>query len=156
MKRTIIDICLILVVYIVFGVCIYLAVNFNLPLQLEVVPKDGVDDAVFLESFNYWSLVVMGISLLVVLCWYILGAWGPKAHSTPRGTWITIWLMGLVVTVATGVVALFFGPQASQKAYILGLYFIGGGALFYYLATMLFSPVNIKYAIKGSKLLRRW
>jgi hypothetical protein len=156
MKRALIDICLILVVYVAFGVCIYLAVSFNLPQQLEVIPKDGMDDAVFLESFNYWSLVVMGISLLVALCWYILGAWGPKAHSTSRGVWVTIWLMGLVVTIVAGVVALFFGPQASEKAYILGLYFISGGALFYYLATMLFSPVNTKYVVIGAKLLRHW
>jgi uncharacterized BrkB/YihY/UPF0761 family membrane protein len=156
MKRTIIDICLILVVYVAFGFCIYLAVNFNLPQQLEVLPKEGVDDAVFLEAFQYWSLVVMGISLLVTFCWYVVGSLGPKAHSTSHGTWVIIWLMGLLVVLAAGIVAWFFGPQASEKNYILGLYFCCGGAFFYYLATMLFSPVNIKYSVAGSKMIRRW
>lgn len=155
-KRTITDLMLIIALYAVYWACIYLAVSYNLPQQLEVMPQPGVDADAFLTDFNTWSLVVMGISLLAALGWYVLGAWGPKAHSTRHGTWTLIWFMGFALTVLAGFAAIWFGPQVSERIYILALFYLGGGILFYYLASMLFSPVNIKYEVLGSKLFRRW
>ena len=155
-RRTITDLMLIIAVYAVYWSCIYLATTYNLPQQLQVTPQPGVEDADFLLNFNYWSLVVMGISLLAALGWYVLGAWGPKAHSTSHGTWILIWFMGLALALAAGFLAIWLGPQASDRAYILAAFYLVAASLFYYLATMLFSPVNIKYVVTGSKLFRRW
>jgi hypothetical protein len=155
-KRTVTDLMLIIAVYAVYWTFIYLATVYNLPQQLQVTPQTGVEDADFLTSFNYWSLVVMGISLLAALGWYVLGAWGPKAHTTSRGTWTLIWFMGLALSLAAGFVAIWLGPQASENNYVLAVIYLVAAALFYYLATMLFSPVNIKYVVVGSKLFRRW
>lgn len=155
-KRVIADVMLILALYAVYWTCIYLAVSYNLPQQLNVTIPQDVDESAFLTNFNNWSLVVMGISLLAALGWYVLGAWGPKAHSTGHGTWVLIWFMGLALTIAAGFAALWFGPQVSENMYVLVLFYMGGGVVFYYLASMLFSPANIKYEVLGSKLFRRW
>ncbi|HZI56698.1 MAG TPA: hypothetical protein VFF39_07970 [Verrucomicrobiae bacterium] len=155
-KRTVADLMLIIAVYAVYWSCIYLATSYNLPQQLQVVPPQGVEETDFLLNFNYWSLVVMGISLLSAFGWYVLGAWGPKAYSTALGTWILIWFMGLALALAAGFMAIWLGPQAGEKAYVLAAFYLVAAALFYYLATMLFSPVNIKYVVPGSKLFRRW
>jgi hypothetical protein len=155
-RRTVTDLMLIIAVYAVYWTCIYLATVYNLPQELQVIPQTGVDPADFATNFNYWSLVVMGISLLSALSWYVLGAWGPKAHSTSRGTWILIWFMGLVASLTAGFIAIWLGPQASENAYVLAAIYLLAAALFYYLATMLFSPVNVKYVVAGSKLFRRW
>ena len=155
-KRIIADVILILALYGVYWMCIYLAVSYDLPQQFEVTPPPGVEEGDFLANFNYWSLVVMGISLLTALSWYVLGAWGPKAHVTRHGTWTLIWLMGLAVVIGSGFIALWFGPQVSEKMVVLALFYFGGGIIFYYLASMLFSHVNVKYEVIGAKVFRRW
>jgi hypothetical protein len=69
---------------------------------------------------------------------------------------VLIWFMGLALTLAGGFLAIVLGPQPAENPYPLDAYYLCGGSFFYYLATMLFSPVNIKYTVPGSKIFRRW
>jgi len=154
-KRAVVDLMLIVALYALYWFCIYLAVSYNLPQQLEVTPQPGVDEADFLASFNYWSQVVMGISLVTALGWYAIGAWGPKPHTTSHTTWTLIWLVGLAVNILAGFGAIWLGPQVSDNLYILALYYLAGGTVFYYLSSMLFSPTNVKFEVVGAKVFRR-
>jgi hypothetical protein len=61
-----------------------------------------------------------------------------------------------VLVLSGGFAAFWIPSQPSLNAGSLLALYLASGVLFFYLATMLFSPVNVKYIVPGSKLLRRW
>ena len=93
---------------------------------------------------------------MVTFAWYVVGQWGFKPHSTTSSTWLLVWLVGLVLVIGAGITAFWLGPIPSQNPARLAGFYLLSGALFYYLATVLFSPVNVKYIVPGSKTFRRW
>jgi hypothetical protein len=153
-SRVITDWILILCCYAVYAILIVLAVEFDLPNEAGVTA--GGNGNQFLNDFRTWAFVALGISLTTVAYWYVIGEWGPKPHSTSQGSWILYWLLGFLLAAGGGGVSYFFGPQPSEGGEILAAFYIGSALLFYYLTTMLFSPVNVKYVVWGSKIFRRW
>ena len=86
----------------------------------------------------------------------MLGEWGPRAQTWSSGKWTALWLFFLAVVLVVGFVATFEGPQATDNAFVLPLFYFGGGIIFYWFATMCFSPVGIKNTAPGARWVRRW
>jgi len=158
-KQVGIDFLKIIVIYGVYWTLIYLAATYNVPGSLGVIyhsPNGQVaNEETFTEPLLLWAQVVMGTSLLCCLMWYVLGEWGLKPYKTQHGTWVLIWWVLLVVVLLTGILAAFMGPQATENGWVLAMFYLLGGAGFYYIATIFCSPVNTKYVVSGSRTLRR-
>jgi len=119
----------------------------------------GAKRQLFLDDFNYWAAIVMGTSLLAVLSWYVLGEWGLRAQRTSSGSWMIIWFVLLTLVIISAFAAQFMGPKPSPESGngdLLTLFFFGGGAFFYWLATVCFSPIAIKTVPPLAKYIRRW
>jgi hypothetical protein len=151
-NRVLIDFLLIVFVYLVCAGLIYGAVTLNWPGQLGVQVGNAQD---FSDRFLTWSEVAGAISLFCAFAWYILGEWGPRANKLSAGTWLAIWFALFLVVIATGMAAIFLGPEATENGWILAVCYMLWGPAFYYLGTVLFSPANTKYIVPGSGVIRR-
>jgi hypothetical protein len=146
--------------YGVYWALIYLMIEYELPGSLGVIFSKDNQPVAFSrvsDDLNEWLLVVMGASLVCCLFWYALGEWGLKPYSTKHSTWVLLWVALLAVVLIAGSLAAWMGPQPSDNngSLILALLYFLGGAGFYYIATVFSSPVNTKFVVPGSKLLRR-
>lgn len=157
MSKTIIQLILIAVLYVVFFGLIYVMAISGEPLlqRLNVLPAILDGDAYRL-SFRNWALMVMVISFLSAVAWYGLAEWNFRISTPVTPSRRLIWALWLAVTILAAFAAEFLGPQASSNSYIPTLFYFLGGAGFYYLATMLFSPVSYKYTPLGASAVRRW
>lgn len=151
-NRLLTDWILIFLIYAIYAGLIVVSTMFDLPTQLGV--EVGNKGNGFLSDFQMWCFVSLGVSLFATIFWYVIGEWGPTpgASSSP----ILYWLLGLVLATVGGIVGIFYGPQPSSGIELLAAIYITSSILFYWVATMLFSPVNVKYVVPGSKLFRRW
>jgi hypothetical protein len=152
-NRFIIDLLCILLLGAGYYLLIYLAVTNDVPESIGVQPADG---KTFSGEFNDWSLIVMGVTILSVLVWYILGEWGLRSTTMSSGGFLALWLCLLLLVIAGGVCAIFLGPQASDGAYILGIWYVGVAIIFYWLLTVLFSPVAVKTIPPLATVIRKW
>ena len=136
-----------------------MAVEYNLPGELGVTPAGSaggtVSGAEFRAAFNTWAQIVLYVSGLLALSWYAIGEWGPRSYNTRPGTWLLIWLAMLAVVVAVSLLALFLGPQTSENGFVLALFYIGSGTLFFYIAAVFRSPTATKYLIWPARHARR-
>jgi hypothetical protein len=151
-SRVLIDFLLIVFVYLICAGLIYFAWDSNWPGQLGVQVGDVKD---FSDRFLTWAEVAGGISLFCAFAWYILGEWGPRANRLSTGTWLAIWFALFLVVIVGSMAAIFLGPQATDNGWILAIFYLIWGPAFYYVGTVLFSPVNTKYIVPGSGLIRR-
>ena len=108
------------------------------------------------QDFFMWSQVVLGVSLILTLMWYGLGEWGLRAHRMGDGSKLLIWVVLLVIELTIVVVAVLSGPPADFNAHVPVLIYLADGVLSFWLATVLFSPLDWKYVPPPAKLLRRW
>lgn len=155
-SRAVKDLILILVIYGIYSAAIYL-LSVNSVLDSLGVASTRQDIANTLnDEFAMWSFIVMGVSLVCMLAWYVLGEWGIKAHRASSGTYWLTWLILLVIVLGVAFVAYFEGPQPDTNAYVLALFYFGGGFLFYYFASVFCSPINAKYLIPPSRQVRSW
>ena len=63
----------------------------------------------------------------------------------------------MVLTIAVGIVAVISDPEAEaiDNSWILTLSYMLWGPGFFFIATVLFSPVNTKFIVPGSSVVRR-
>jgi len=163
-NRAPIDFLLILIVYLACAGLIYGAVTMDWPTD-DLGVKLGTDPHThqqyqikdFEGDYGTWCAVTGGVSLLCAFAWYILGEWGPRANKLSSGTWTFIWLALLMVTIAVGIVAVISDPEAEaiDNSWILTLSYMLWGPGFFFIATVLFSPVNTKFIVPGSSVVRR-
>lgn len=165
MRRAVIDLTLIVVVYLIYWGLIVLATSDpsdNLLTMLGITASAAANASAdpngtqFREDFTDWAMGIMFVSGIAVLIWYVLGEWGPRAQRTSGGTWVIIWLVLFVVVLAAGLIAVFVGPQASENELALASVFLTSGVLFFWLATVFLSPVTIKHLVFPAKYVRFW
>jgi hypothetical protein len=160
-SRAFVDFILIMVVYLVCAGLIYAAVAFEWPAAMGVQLGNDTETNQpmrperFGELYQTWLAVVGGVSLLCAFAWYTLGEWGPKANRISSGTWLAIWFALFVAVALGGVAAILLGPQVSENSWVLTVSYMLAGPVFYFLATMLFSPANTKYIVPASGFIRR-
>lgn len=139
-SRVLLDFMLIFAVYVV-----YLAVTL-------IVSLTATGDMA--EAMSGASLGVVGVSLLCALVWYVLGEWSIRSWAS-LATWYSLWFLLLLVIVAVAAVMQFVGSWKLPDTGMNVTMFVGGAG-FYYLATMLFSPFHAKFLIWPSKHIRNW
>jgi hypothetical protein len=170
-NRLLIDVLWIIVVFGLFAAVVYLTPQPVLLLESMAVapptnevtgePGSLYDDPEtgepgYYTQFELQAEMVLAISLLGVLAWYVVGQWGPKPHATKPATWTLIWLLDFLFVIG-GAIAVFFSyPMPAANDQFVVIIFAVIAALSFYIATVLFSPVNIKFVVPGSKIFRRW
>jgi hypothetical protein len=155
-SRAAIDMILILLIYGIYLALILLLSSNGVLESFNVGSTNRQQAATLSDDFTNSCMIVLAVSLACMLAWYVLGEWGIKPHRAKPGTYWFTWLALLIIVGIAGVVAYMLGPQPDENAYILAMFYLGEGLLFFYLASVFCSPVNAKYLIPPSKLVRHW
>ena len=145
-NRVLTDILAILVLYGVYAAIIYLVSTQSTILGISPQRFRMVE---FILHFKNDSWIVMAVSLMCMLAWYVLGEWGIKPYA-PSGTWLLVWFFLLVVILGAAIAVAFMDPLNST---VTTYYFIGG-VFFFYLGSVFFSPLNAKYVVWPARHLR--
>lgn len=161
-NRFVIDLLWIVVLYAIYFVLVFLIATpeYQVLEELEVFPPLLLDGTLmtpenFYYQFEGQAQVALGLSLLATLAWYILGQWGPKPHSMKASAWVLLWMLGVAFALGGGLFIYFYYPVPSLNGGLMLAFLAGSALVFYYLATVLLSPVGVKFIPPGSKLLRR-
>ena len=131
-------------------------VEANLVMDAVIVPPADVDLDEWLENFQLWGSVGIGLSLVTALLWYALGQWVFKIDHWKASGKRHIWILLFLVPVGGAVLAIAMTGQAQEGALYAYLFHVVNNLVSYYLETALFSPSSFKYSPIGAQKVRRW
>ena len=132
---------------------IFLAIIVE-PLVLDAFPPDlpthldmNLDQ--WMESFELWALVCVGAAVAASFLWYGFGqnvfkANGGKSYGK-RGWWLFL----SVLPACAIIFSILLIEEAESSLWLAYLCFVVNGLLPYYVSTVLFSPVSVKYTPIG-------
>ena len=126
-------------------------------LILEAFPpqlRTNLTMTQWLESFELWALVCVGAAAAASFLWYGIGqnvfnANGRKSYGK-RGLWGFLFILPACAVIFS----IFFIEETESSLWLAYLCFIGNGLLPYYVSTVLFSPVSVKYTPIGAERIR--
>lgn len=132
---------------------VFLAVIVE-PLVLDAFPPDLPNDPnmnldQWMESFELWALVCVGTAVVASFLWYGIGqnvfnANGGKSYGK-RGWWLFLFILPACAIIFS----IFLIEEAESSLWLAYLCFVVNGLLPYYVSTVLFSPVSVKYTPTG-------
>ena len=165
-NRAPIDFLLILIVYLACAGLIYGAVTMDWPTD-DLGVKLGTDPHThqqyrvaedFEGDYGTWCAVTGGVSLLCAFAWYISGRMGSASQQALFRD-LDLHLAGLADGDDRGRDCRGHpaDPEAEaiDNSWILTLSYMLWGPGFFFIATVLFSPVNTKFIVPGSSVVRR-
>ena len=129
------------------------------PLILEAFPpqlRTNLTMTWWLESFKLWALVCVGAAAAASFLWYGIGqnvfdANGGKSYGK-RGLWGSLFIL----PVCAVIFSIFLVEEAESSLWLAYLCFVGNGLLPYYVSTVLFSPVSVKFTPIGGGIRSRF
>ena len=127
------------------------------PLILEAFPpqlRTNLTMTQWLGSFELWALVCVGAAAGASFLWYGIGqnvfnANGGKSYGK-RGLWGFLFIL----PVCAVILSILLIEEAESSLWLAYLCFVVNGLAPYYLATVLFSPVFVKYTPIGGVVIR--
>ena len=150
------------------GLFVFLAIVVE-PLILEAFPpqlrtnltmtqsqlRTNLTMTQWLESFELWALVCVGAAAVASFLWYGMGqnvfnANGGKSYGK-RGWWGFLFIL----PVCAVIFSILLIEEAESSLWLAYLCFVVNGLVPYYFATVLFSPVSVKYTPIGGGIRSR-
>lgn len=132
------------------------AVLFLLPPS-ALGPTGDQDQQLFLETFRHNALTLLGISFACAALWFVLAEWVISAWVEMR-TRLIAWFAILLIVVGASIVMAYRGPKpgpSDPANHTVPTYYALGGIMTFYLASVLFSPSNAKFAVWPARHVRR-
>ena len=129
------------------------------PLVLDTFPPQlptYLEMDQWMESFQLWTLVCVGTAAAASFLWYGIGqnvfkANGEKSYGK-RGLWGFLFIL----PVCAVIFSIFLIEEAESSLWLAYLCFVVNGLVPYYVATVLFSPVSVKYTPIGGGIRSRF
>ena len=146
----------ILGILFITSIFVFLAIVVE-PLILESFPpqlRQNLTKEQWLESFELWALVCVGTSAVASFLWYgigqnVFGANRGRSYGK-RGQWGLLFILpGIAI-----ILSILFIEETESSLWLAYLFFIANGMIPYYLATLFFSPVSVKYTPIGAEGIR--
>lgn len=130
---------------------VFLAVIVE-PLVLDAFPPQlptYLEMDQWMESFELWALVCVVAAIAAGFLWYVFGqnvfnANGGKSYGK-RGIWGFLFILPMCAVVFS----ILLIEEAESSLWLAYLCFVVNGLLPYYVSTVLFSPVSVKYTPIG-------
>lgn len=131
---------------IILGEVSYFEAN---PPQLSNLTKQD-----WITNFEFWAYICVGSALFASFLWYIFAQRVFKANNEKSYGKRGLWGFLFVLPLAAIIVSILSVEQAESSLRLAYLCFIVNGLIPYYLSTLLFSPVAVKYTPIGAKGIR--
>jgi len=125
-------------------------------LYSSVLPPDGTMIEDWLSEFQKWAIIVIVVSGLTSLFWYIMAQFAFHVDSWKESDKRGFWGVLILAPVIAVIVAVLFTQGPKTGGWLVYLLYGLNGLLCYYLSTVLFSPPSFKYTPWGATKLRRW
>jgi len=106
------------------------------------------------QPADIWPIDMLAGSLLGMLLWYVLGEWVIRPHASAT-TWYGTWFALLALILGWACFVFIMESQDTSANPNPWLHFLGGAG-FFYLASVLFSPLFAKYLIWPAVIVRKW
>ncbi len=150
-------ICIFGILFIIFFF-IFLAI-IGEPFLLDAYPpqlSENVTMGQWRSSFQTWAVICVGAAGAGSFLWYgfaqrVFKTNNEKSYGK-RGMWGFLFLFPAVAVIAS----VLFIQQTKSSLWLAYLFFLVNGLLPYYLSTVLFSPLVVKYTPVGSQRIRFW
>lgn len=151
-------------VYCILGILfitaffVFLAVIVE-PLVLDAFPPQPpthLEMDQWMESFELWALVCVGAAAAASLLWYGCGQNVFKTNNEKSYGKRGLWLFLFTLPVCAIIFSILLIEEAESSLWLAHLFFIANGLIPYYLATILFSPVSVKYTPIGGGIRSRF
>ena len=132
------------------------------PLILEAFPpqlRTNLTMTQWLESFELWARVCVGAAAVASFLWYGLGQNVFSANGGKSYGKRDLWGFLFILPVCAVIFSILLIEEAESSLWLAYLCFIVNGLLPYYVSTILFSPVSVKYTpigAKGTRSLCPW
>ena len=141
----------ILGILFVTAVFVFLAMVVE-PLVLDTFPPQlptYLEMDQWMESFELWALVCVGAAAAASFLWYGCGQNVFKANGGKSYGKRGLWGLLFILPVCAVIFSIFLIEEAESSLWLAYLCFVVNGLLPYYLATVFFSPVPVKYTPIG-------
>lgn len=149
-------------VYCILGILfftvlfVFLAIIVE-PLALDALPPQlptYLEMDQWMESFQLWALVCVGAAAAASFLWYGFGQNVFKTNNQKSYGKRGLWAFLFILPVCAIILSIFSLEEAESSLWLAYLCFVVNGLVPYYWATVLFSPVSVKYTPIGAVGIR--
>lgn len=110
----------------------------------------------WLQKFKEWSTIIIAVSLITSMTWYIWLKWFTKCNDWMKSDKRTLWYALFIPVVGFIIAAIVITREPIQaNGWIAYLLYGLNGIISFYLSTAFFSPPAFKYAPLFSEKIRR-
>jgi hypothetical protein len=144
----------IIILFVLFSALIFYVEKGYLLAQY-IVPSPSILLEEWLNFFLRVAFIGLGSAFIAVIFWYSWGTWlASFKKSQGFGKRLMWWIIFLLLSAV--VIASICYTTAQEGVGIAHICYIFNTLGFFYLATVLFSPVPLKYYPPGARIIRRW
>ncbi len=147
---------LIILITFAFWLLLYFGESLFLDYVIMIEPPIGVFIEDWLYEFVFWGTIVLVVTGMVAIFWYIGGEWIMKFNRWEKVNKRSWWGLGLVPIIIVIVVACVIIPPPDIGAWWAYAIYVFNGLLCYYLTTALLSPNSVKYTPVLASKIRKW
>ena len=137
---------------------VFLAVIVE-PLVLDAFPPQlptYLEMEQWMESFELWALVCVGAAAAASFLWYGIGQNVFNANGGISYGKRGLWGFLFILPVCAVIFSILLIEEAESSLWLAYLCFVVNGLAPYYVATVLFSPVSVKYTPIGGGIRSRF
>ena len=127
------------------------------PLVLDAFPPQlptYLEMNQWMESFELWALVCVGASVAASFLWSGIGQNVFNANDRKSYGKRGLWGLLFILPVCAVIFSILLIEEAESSLWLAYLCFVVNGLAPYYVATVLFSPVSVKYTPIGAVGIR--
>lgn len=139
----------VLFVFLAYIVEPYIFENYRPPNLPDTLTMEQ-----WMENFEMWALVCVGAAAVASFLWYGIGQNVFKANSEKSYGKRGMWGFLFVLPACAVIFSILLIEEAESSLWLAYLCFVVNGLLPYYVSTVLFSPVAVKYTPIGAKGIR--
>ena len=129
------------------------------PLVLDAFPPQlptYLEMDQWMESFELWALVCVGAAAAASFLWYWIGQNVFNANGGKSYGKLGLWGFLFILPVCAVIFSILLIEEAESSLWMAYLFFGVNGLVPYYGATVLFSPVSVKYTPIGGGIRSRF
>ena len=129
------------------------------PLVLDAFPPQlptHLEMDQWMESFELWALICVGAATVASFLWYGFGQNVFKANNKKSYGKRGLWGFLFILPACAVIFSILLIEEAESSLWLAYLCFVVNGLVPYYLATVLFSPVSVKYTPIGGGIRSRF
>ena len=108
----------------------------------------------WMVSFQKWAVFCVVSAGVASLLWYVLGQWVLNIDKWEAAGKRMLWVLLFLVPIITIIVSCIYVEKAESSLMLVYVFFFLNGLLPYYITTVLFSPLPVKYTPIFAVLIR--